>query len=221
VHAFKTRFSLAREELLRRDATAAARAQAGGQGDQAAGAGRGALQGLGGQEPRLRQEAQDAVESASSASRRQRPRPTVPRERRLELADGEIEAKVALRLEGLEVTTPDGPQADQHRPAGHRAGDRVALLGTNGAGKSTLLSSAGRAPTIPRDVHYDGQAAVRFNPACRLVYFDQTMTRPAAGRPHPRLPDRAGRRHRPRRRRSEPRQGGASPFKRIGEPIRC
>ena len=30
------------------------------------------------------------------------------RERRLELADGDIEAKVALRLEGLTVATPDG-----------------------------------------------------------------------------------------------------------------
>ena len=55
MHAFKTSFSQAREELLRRDATAAARARARGQGDPPPGAGRGALQGLGGQEPRPQQ----------------------------------------------------------------------------------------------------------------------------------------------------------------------
>ena len=51
----------------------------------------------------------------------------------------------------------------------------MALLGTNGAGKSTLLAALAAAYEPGRE-HYDGQAAVRFNPACRLVYFDQTMS---------------------------------------------
>ena len=51
----------------------------------------------------------------------------------------------------------------------------MALLGTNGAGKSTLLAALAKA-FAARDVHYDGKAAVRFNPACRLAVFDQSMT---------------------------------------------
>jgi ATPase subunit of ABC transporter with duplicated ATPase domains len=54
------------------------------------------------------------------------------------------------------------------------AGDRVAVLGANGAGKSTLLSTLAAAFDPERE-HYDGQSAIRFNPSCRLVYFDQTM----------------------------------------------
>jgi len=54
------------------------------------------------------------------------------------------------------------------------AGDRVAILGANGAGKSTLLSTLA-ASFDPEREHYDGKAPVRFNPACRLVYFDQAM----------------------------------------------
>jgi ATPase subunit of ABC transporter with duplicated ATPase domains len=50
----------------------------------------------------------------------------------------------------------------------------VALLGVNGAGKSTLLSALAAA-WDPEQEHYDSLAAIRFNPACRLVYFDQAM----------------------------------------------
>ncbi len=42
----------------------------------------------------------------------------VARERRLELADGEIEAKVALRIEDYAVTSARRPPAVQHRSAG-------------------------------------------------------------------------------------------------------
>jgi len=55
-----------------------------------------------------------------------------------------------------------------------RAGELVCLLGANGAGKSTLLSTLAGAYD-PALEHYDGRAAVRFNPSCRLVYFDQSM----------------------------------------------
>ena len=54
------------------------------------------------------------------------------------------------------------------------AGDRIAILGVNGAGKSMLLNALARAYD-PDQEHYDGQAAVRFNPQARLVYFDQKM----------------------------------------------
>ena len=45
----------------------------------------------------------------------------VARERRLELSDGDIDAKVALRIAGLDVTTPGSDRKlIGHRPARHR-----------------------------------------------------------------------------------------------------
>ena len=99
----------------------------------------------------------------------------VARERRLELADGEIEAKVALRIEDYVVATPDGRRLLGIDRLAVRAGDRVALLGTNGAGKSTLLAVLARAFAAQAGSHYDGKARVRFNPASRLAVFDQAM----------------------------------------------
>jgi ATPase subunit of ABC transporter with duplicated ATPase domains len=97
------------------------------------------------------------------------------RERRLELHDGEMDAKAALRLRDLAVTVPDGSrklfQVDALTIA---TGDRIAVLGANGAGKSMLLNAIAGA-FVPGLEHYDGQAAIRFNPAVRLVHFDQRM----------------------------------------------
>jgi ATPase subunit of ABC transporter with duplicated ATPase domains len=82
---------------------------------------------------------------------------------------------VALRLANLDVMVPGGGRRllaiDRLTIA---AGDRVAVLGANGAGKSTLLSALAAAYD-PALEHYDSRAAIRFNPSCRLVYFDQTM----------------------------------------------
>src|SRR6266481_4628839 len=96
------------------------------------------------------------------------------RERRLELSDGDIDARVALRLAGLDVRTPDGRKLIGIERLTIAAGDRIAILGANGAGKSTLLTALAAAYDPERE-HYDGQAPVRFNPSCRLVYFDQSM----------------------------------------------
>ena len=98
----------------------------------------------------------------------------VARERRLELADGDIEAKAALRVEDLVVATPDGRPLIRIDRLTVRTGDRVALLGVNGAGKSTMLTTLAAAFKV-KDRFYDGKAKVRFNPACRLAFFDQSM----------------------------------------------
>ncbi|MBA4792149.1 MAG: ABC-F family ATP-binding cassette domain-containing protein [Phenylobacterium sp.] len=96
------------------------------------------------------------------------------RERRLELAEGEMDAKVALRLAGLDVCAPDGRPLYRIDRLNVAVGDRIALLGPNGAGKSMLLSALAAAYD-PDQSHYDGTAAVRFNPSIRLAVFDQGM----------------------------------------------
>lgn len=96
------------------------------------------------------------------------------RERRLELGDGDMDAKVALRLEGVTVSTPDGRDLYRIDRLNVAVGDRIAVLGINGAGKSMLLNALARA-WDPAQTHYDGSAAIRFNPAVRMVYFDQAM----------------------------------------------
>jgi ATPase subunit of ABC transporter with duplicated ATPase domains len=175
IHAFRSPFSLAREELLRRDAAAAQARRLEEKEvrrlEQAAA--RYKVWAI--KNPELNKR-KNAIETRIAHIEAKKTEVYRARERRLELADADIEAKVALRLQGLEVTTPDGARkligVDRFAIG---AGDKVALLGVNGAGKSTFLSALAAAYD-PKQQHYDGQAAVRFNPATRLVYFDQAMS---------------------------------------------
>ena len=174
MHAFKSRFSLAREELLRRDATAAAHRKLEEKEVRRLEAAAARYKVWAVKNPELNKR-KAAIETRIARLEADRTTAYVARDRRLELSDSEIEAKVALRLMGLTVKTPDEARTlltiDKLTVA---AGDRIAILGANGAGKSTLLSVLAKA-FDPDLEHYDGQAAVRFNPATRLAYFDQSM----------------------------------------------
>jgi ATPase subunit of ABC transporter with duplicated ATPase domains len=174
MHAFRSRFSEAREELLRRDATAAQRARLEDKEIRRLEAAAARYKVWAVKNPDLNKR-KNALESRIARIEKDRTQAYVARERRLELADDGMDAKVALRIAGLDVVSPDGGRRliaiDRLAVA---TGDRIAVLGVNGAGKSTFLSALARA-FDPELEHYDGQATIRFNPACRLVYFDQTM----------------------------------------------
>jgi ATPase subunit of ABC transporter with duplicated ATPase domains len=172
-HVFKAPFGEAREALLRRDAADATRRRV-EQKEIARLEAVAARYGVWGQKNPDFHKRQKATETRIAHLEAARTRVHVARERRLELADGEIEAKVAVRIQDLRLTTPDGARTlltiDRLSVGG---GDRIALLGANGAGKSTLLTALARA--FAPGAFYDKAAAIRFNPACRLAYFDQTM----------------------------------------------
>ena len=142
VHAFKTRFSVAREELLRRDATAAVRARLEEKEIKRLEQAAARYKVWAVKNPDLNRR-KSAIETRIARIETDRTQTYVARERRLELTDGDIDAKVALRLAGLDVKTPDGRKLIAIDRLAIAAGDRVAMLGANGAGKSTLLVGAG------------------------------------------------------------------------------
>ena len=174
VHAFKAPFVEAREELLRRDAAAAVRASLEDKEIKRLEKVAARYRVWGVKNDKFDKRAKATLKRIEriEATRAEAWRPN---DRRLELGEGDLDARVALRLRDLTVTTPDGSRTlvkiDRLSIA---SGDRVALLGKNGAGKSTLLNALA-ASWNPKDRFYDSAAAIRFNPACRLVYFDQSM----------------------------------------------
>jgi ATPase subunit of ABC transporter with duplicated ATPase domains len=172
-HAFKTPFIQAREELLRRDAADATRRKLETKEierlEQVA-----ARYKVWGVKNSDFHKKQKMTEKRIERIQRDMTSTYVERDRKLELHDADIEAKVALRVRDLKVTTPDGRLLLTIDRLNIAAGDRIALLGPNGAGKSTLLNVLAAA-FEPDRAHYDPKAAIRFNPGCQLVYFDQRM----------------------------------------------
>ncbi len=174
MRAFKAPFARAREELLRRDVAAATRRRLEEKEIRRLEkvAARYHLWGIKNPEFHRRQKATE-----TRIERIQATKTAVwsARERRLELAEGEIEAKVALRIDNFDVLAPDGRRLVTIDRLAVRAGEKIALLGPNGAGKSTMLAAL--AATFDPDLeHYDSKASARFNPACRLAFFDQAMS---------------------------------------------
>ncbi|MDO8913128.1 MAG: ABC-F family ATP-binding cassette domain-containing protein [Phenylobacterium sp.] len=173
-HSFSVPFSRAREQLLHRDAADAVRRQLEGKEIERLEKVAARYRVWGVKNDAFHKRAK-ATEKRIDRIETERTESYVARERRLELHDGEIDAKVALRVHGHTVTVPDGSRKlftiERLNVA---AGDRIAILGVNGAGKSMLLNALARAYD-PDQEHYDGQAPVRFNPQARLVYFDQKM----------------------------------------------
>ena len=172
-HAFKAPFAQAREELLRRDAAAARRSKLEEKEIARLEVVAARYHVWGVKNPAFHKR-QRATETRIARIQATRTTVHAPSDRRLELNAGEIEAKAVIRVSHLEVFTPGGERRllrIERLIIG--AGDRVALLGVNGAGKSTLLNTLARA--FAPGAHYDKDAPVRFNPGCRLAYFDQRM----------------------------------------------
>ncbi|MDB5429454.1 MAG: transporter [Caulobacter sp.] len=174
MHPFKTPFSQAREELLRRDAANAVHRKLEEKEVKRLEQAAARYKVWAVKNPALNKR-KNAIESRVARIEANHTQVYQQRERRLELSDGEIEAKVALRLRDLQVKTPGGERTLMKIASFTvAAGDKVALLGVNGAGKSTLLTAL--AAAYQPGAHYDRDAAVRFNPATRLAYFDQSMS---------------------------------------------
>ena len=173
-HSFKVPFMTAREELLRRDVADAARRKLEEKEitrlERVA-----ARYKVWGVKNSDFHKKQKMTEKRIERIEADRTDAYVARERRLELHDGELDAKVALRIHGLTVTTPDGGRklfSIDRLAIG--VGDKIALLGANGTGKTMLLTALAAAFDPTRE-HYDGQAPIRFNPSARLAVFDQKM----------------------------------------------
>jgi ATPase subunit of ABC transporter with duplicated ATPase domains len=173
-HSFKVPFSRAREQLLARDAIDAVRRNIEGKEIERLEKVAARYRVWGVKNDAFHKRAK-ATEKRIDRIQAVRTETYVPRERRLELGEGEMEAKIALRLQGVTVTTPDGSRAlFKVEKLAVAAGDRIAVLGVNGAGKTMLLNAIAKAYD-PEIEHYDGQAPIRFNPQARLTYFDQRM----------------------------------------------
>ena len=114
-HLFKTPFVQAREALLRRDAAAAVRRKLEEREIKRLEAVAARYHAWGVKNPEFHKR-QKATETRIAHIEAAKTPVYQARERRLELADGELEAKIALRVADLPVTTPDGrPHSVQDR----------------------------------------------------------------------------------------------------------
>ena len=126
----------------------------------------------------VRQEGARSWSGRSSGWKAAKTKIYVARERRLELGESEMEAKVALRVEGyVTVRTPDERALFTIERLAVRAGDRIAhARNQRAAGKSTLLTALALEFAAKDAPHYDGKAAGAVQSGlARLAVFDQAM----------------------------------------------
>lgn len=89
----------------------------------------------------------------------------------IKLANSDSHAKVLVKLEDADVTTPAGALLFRTGRLWIRQGDRVVLLGRNGAGKTRLLNMVRQAILDPEAAN----AAVKATPSLVLGFADQGL----------------------------------------------
>lgn len=97
----------------------------------------------------------------------------------IQLASGENHARVLIRLNQLEVSTPDGRLLFKSGPLFIGRGDRIALLGANGAGKSCFIERLRQA--IDDTDASGNDDAIRPTASLKAGYMDQALTMLANG----------------------------------------
>ena len=112
---------------------------------------------------------------ASPASRRSAPRPTSRANAGWSSPTATSTPRWRCAWPGSRHGPGQRPQADRHRPAGRRGRRSHRAPGRQRRRQVDPSDGAGRRRSIPNLEHYDGRSPIRFNPACRLVYFDQSM----------------------------------------------
>ncbi|TNE36766.1 MAG: ABC-F family ATP-binding cassette domain-containing protein [Alphaproteobacteria bacterium] len=89
----------------------------------------------------------------------------------IRLATGGTHAKVLVRIENLEVRTPDGRLLFKVPELDIAQGDRLVLLGRNGSGKSTFIRLLRRALVAGEEVK-----GIRVTPSLNTGYLDQALS---------------------------------------------
>ncbi|TNE58152.1 MAG: ABC-F family ATP-binding cassette domain-containing protein [Alphaproteobacteria bacterium] len=89
----------------------------------------------------------------------------------IRLATGGTHAKVLVRVENLEVATPDGRLLFKVPALDIAQGDRLVLLGHNGCGKSTFVRLLRRALVAGEEI-----PGIRVTPSLNTGYLDQALS---------------------------------------------
>lgn len=92
----------------------------------------------------------------------------------IQLASSEIHARVLVRIDPLEVSTPDGKSLFKTGPLFIGKGDRIVLLGANGAGKSRFVERLRQAIAQSGDINRQ-DPSIRPTASLKPGYMDQAL----------------------------------------------